>query len=135
MNAREMDALRAALAAEPSVQVAYVFGSAGRGEDSSASDVDVALLAGAELGLDRRARFSETLARALSFSRRVDVVDLRATSPVLMAEVVRDGVVVLERDREARIDFEMDAIRKFEDTRPLRRLQHELLREAGRGRA
>ncbi len=87
------------------------------------------------IDLDARARLSEALARALASSRHVDVVDLLTASPVLRAEVVRDGVVLVERDRIARFDFEMDAIRRFEDTRQLRRVQHDLLREATRGPA
>ncbi|HEU4581278.1 MAG TPA: hypothetical protein VFS67_23630 [Polyangiaceae bacterium] len=52
----------------------------------------------------------------------------------MAAEVVRDGVRLIERDPLVRFDFEMEAIRRFEDTRYLRRLQQELLREGARGR-
>lgn len=127
------DALRDVLAADSSVRLAYLFGSAARGEQGQRSDVDVAVLAEGPLGLESTALLAERLERAISFRCRVDVVDLRAASPVLAAEVVRDGIVLLERDAELRFGFEIDAIRRFEDTRPLRRAQHELLREAARG--
>jgi predicted nucleotidyltransferase len=127
------DALRDVLAADSSVRLAYLFGSAARGEQGQGSDLDVAVLAEGPLGLDSTARLAERLERAISFRHRVDVVDLRAASPVLAAEVVRDGIVLLQRDAELRFGFEIDAIRRFEDTRPLRRAQHELLREAARG--
>ncbi len=130
MQGDELAALRAALAP---MRLAYLFGSAARGEDQPGSDVDVAVLADEELSLNQLALLSETLAGALGAARRVDVADLRAASPVLCAEVVRDGVVLAERDPLDRFDFEMDAIRRFEDTRQLRRVQHELLREAARG--
>jgi predicted nucleotidyltransferase len=135
MDESLIEALRSALAADSTLRLAYIFGSVGRGEQGPASDVDVAILADHELGLARRAELAEVLARASSVGRRFDVVDLRTASPTLRAEVVRDGVVLIERDRLTRFDFEMDAIRRFEDTRPLRRVQHQLLREATRGPA
>jgi predicted nucleotidyltransferase len=135
MDERHISALRAALAEDPSVQVAYLFGYAARGEDATRSDIDVAVLADQSIHLRRQALLSEALGRITGEGYRVDVVDLRTASPVLCWEVVRDGVVLVERDRLTRFDFEMDAIRRFEDTRPLRRIQHELLREAARGSA
>lgn len=130
MQGDEVAALSAALA---HVRLAYLFGSAARGENQSGSDVDIAVLADEKLSLNQLARLSESLAGALGVARRVDVVDLRAASPVLCAEVVRDGAMLVERDPLERFDFEMNAIRRFEDTRQLRRIQHELLREAARG--
>lgn len=117
------------------MQVAYLFGSAARGEDAVGSDIDAAVLTDQRIDLRRQALLSESLGRVAGNGVRVDVVELRTASPVLCWDVVRDGVVLVERDRLARFDFEMDAIRRFEDTRPLRRIQHELLREAARGPA
>jgi uncharacterized protein len=129
-----LEPLRTVLERHDEISLAYLFGSVARSEHAESSDVDVAVLATNALSLDERGRLSEELARALGFSRAVDVIDLRDASPVLAAEVVRDGVTLVERDPRARFDFEMDAIRRFEDTRALRRLQHELLREGARGR-
>lgn len=113
----------------------YVFGSVARGEAAPTSDVDVALLTREPLGVRGAALLAEELARAIAYERRFDVLDLRDAPPALAAEVVREGVLLVERDPEARFDFETSAIRRFEDTRCLRRVQHELLREAARGRA
>jgi predicted nucleotidyltransferase len=120
------------LGADERVVLAYVFGSAGRGEAAPTSDVDVAIWAKRQLDLSELSLFAESLARAIEFCRRIDVIDLRLASPVLAAEVIRDGVPLVVRSAEARFDFETAAIRKFEDTKPLRRVQHDLLRE-GRG--
>jgi len=125
--------IHAALDERADVSLAYVFGSVARGEAGPESDVDVAVLAAAPLGLDGLSRLGEQLARAIDFSGRVDVVDLRDASPVLVAEVVKEGTCIVQRSAEARFDFEMDAIRRYEDTRELRRLQHDLLAEAARG--
>jgi len=115
------------------ILLGYLFGSIARGEAAEGSDLDLALYAAGPLDLEERARIAEEVGRALGFERKVDVVDLRSASPVLAAEVVRDGQRLIERDPLIRFDFEMDAIRRFEDTRPLRRLQQDLLREAARG--
>ncbi|MCC6213451.1 MAG: nucleotidyltransferase domain-containing protein [Polyangiaceae bacterium] len=128
-------ALRSALEAHEEVVLGYVFGSVARGEAAPTSDVDVALLNREPLGVRGAALLAEELARAIAYERRVDVLDLRDAPPALAAEVVREGVLLVERDPEARFDFETSAIRRFEDTRYLRRVQHELLREAARGRA
>jgi predicted nucleotidyltransferase len=128
-------ALRAVLESHAALRLAYLFGSVGRGSASEGSDIDVAVLAASALALEERARLADELSRAIDFRSSVDVVDLRSAPPLLVAEVVRDGVRLVDRDPPARFDFEMNAIRRFEDTRYLRRLQQELLREAARGGA
>jgi predicted nucleotidyltransferase len=132
---RVIDSFRSVLEPDERVLLAYVFGSLARGDASDGSDADVAVLAARELSLDERTRLGEQLGRAIGFERPVDLVDLRSASPVLAAEVVRDGERIVERDPLVRFDFEMGAIRRFEDTRGLRKLQQELLREGARGPA
>ncbi len=134
MSPASLSAIRALFEADERILLAYVFGSVARGEATAPSDLDVAVLASNELGLDERGRLSEAIARATGYERTVDLVDLRSAPPALAAEVVRHGERCFERDPLVRFDFEMAAMRRNEDTRPLRRLQHDLLREAARGR-
>lgn len=135
MAHEDLDALRSALSSREGISLAYLFGSVARAEGTSDSDLDVAVLAEHELRIEERSHLIEQLGRAIDFRRTVDVVDLRTAPPVLAAEVVHDGVLLFQRDPLVRFDFEMGAIRRFEDTRALRRLQHELLREGARGSA
>lgn len=102
------------------VLAAYVFGSVGRGEASATSDVDVGvLLTGgrprtlAELPVE----LQERLERALD--RKVDLVVLDGAPPDLLHRVLRDGVLVLERDRAARIEFEIQARNAYFDLKPI----------------
>ena len=128
-------ALRTALARRetPEIVLAYLFGSEARGEAAAGSDVDVGVLAMSPLDLLALGTLQETL--SLATGRQVDVVDLSAAPPLLLGEVAREGVPFLVKDREAQLDFELDALRRWEDTRFLRRQQQELLRErALRGR-
>lgn len=102
------------------VLAAYVFGSVGRGEASDASDVDVGVLlaggrprtlGGFPLGIQDR------LERALG--RKVDLVVLDGAPPDLLHRVLRDGVLVLEQDRVARIEFEIQARNAYFDLKPI----------------
>jgi len=133
MSEELIEALRTILGEDDSVVLAYAFGSVARGEGSHGSDLDVAVLTRAWLGPGGVALLAERIARALPHRHRIDLVDLRAASPVLAAEIVRDGVVVVERAADLRFDFEMRTVHRFEDTKALRRIQRRLLREAARG--
>jgi predicted nucleotidyltransferase len=94
-----LHALVGLLRTEPNVRLAVLFGSLARGEGHPQSDVDVLV------GLDR----SERLARARlalhlgeQLGRNVQLVSLEDAerSPLLLADVLRDGRVLVDRDGE-----------------------------------
>jgi predicted nucleotidyltransferase len=100
----------------------YLFGSVARGEAGPDSDVDVAVLygrpvnaglAGLKLGLagDLEARLG----------RRVDLVVLDHQPPDLVHRVLRDGLIVIENNRSARIRFEVSARNEYFDILPMLR--------------
>lgn len=98
---------------------AYLFGSEARGEAGRGSDVDIAVLYRNEppssldgLGLDLAAEIEDSLGRP------VDLVVLNRASPDLIHRVLRDGILVLETDRSARIRFEMKARAEYLDLLP-----------------
>ena len=111
---------------------AYLFGSYARGESAPESDVDVAVLfeqdpprnlAGLHLDL------ADDLSAAVGGP--VDLVVLNRAPADLIHRVLRDGVLILERDRAARVRFEVRARNAYFDLLPhLRRY-----RRAGRGLA
>jgi predicted nucleotidyltransferase len=99
---------------------AYLFGSVARGTDSSASDVDVGLLLReAPPGELNELRFAleGTLERALA--RRTQIVILNTATPDLVHRVLRDGRLLLDRDRAARILFEVRARNEYFDLLPI----------------
>jgi len=156
-----MARLQMALEGEAGVCLAYLFGSVARGDDGPTSrdgeaglcpaepergkvwkpsqgfhisDVDVAVWTSEPVGLFEIGALAERLGAALG--RRVDLVDLRAAPPLLCRQVVAEGELLLVRDPLFRFDFELEAVRRYEDTRPLRAQQQQLLKEtARRGRA
>src|SRR5437763_11253346 len=91
-----LSALRAALRTEHNVRFALLFGSAARGTDTPESDVDV-LVALREPSLERVVELGAKLTAATG--RGVDVVRLEdaQAEPSLLADVVADGRVLVDR--------------------------------------
>jgi len=116
--------LRGVLEARTDVVVAYLFGSAARGELRPSSDVDVAVLISvtADAGLPEATLASlETSLQAdlqEAAHRPVDLVILNHASPDLIHRVLRDGVLLIERDRSARIRFEVRSRNDYFDVLP-----------------
>lgn len=77
----------------PEIDLVILFGSRAAGEMHAESDIDLALRGRGPLDLVAMTNQVTQLLR----TDRVDVVDLRRASPVLMMEVVRGGVLLYER--------------------------------------
>ena len=119
----------AARAAGDAIVAAYLFGSVARGDDGAGSDVDVALLyqrdpppTFAALPL----RLEGDVERVLG--RPADVVTLNTAPVDLCARVLRDGVLLLDRDPSRRIAFEVRTRNVWFDSQPVlrtyRRMTH-----------
>jgi len=100
----------------------YLFGGEARGAPGPASDVDVAVLySGAlpsTLGSPALTLEGE-LERLLG--RTVDVIVLNSAPVDLVHRVLRDGRLVFEGDRSARIAFEVKARNEYFDLFPILR--------------
>lgn len=120
---------RQVLEAEPRLLVAYLFGSFGRGTASADSDLDVAVLFPERL--ERRLggpldSLRDAVERACR--RPCDLVDARAVPADLVHRILRDGILLVERDRAARVAFEVQRRNEYFDLLPI-------LREYRRGLA
>jgi predicted nucleotidyltransferase len=94
----------AALARElGGVQFALLFGSFGTPYFSGQSDVDVAVQFPQPLSLSARAKRVAALEAAIA--RNVDLVDLRATDPILALQVLSSGRPLLTNDTKAYHQF------------------------------
>ena len=114
--------------ADTNLVTAWLFGSFGRGDDRPGSDVDVAVLYRRTPAATFNAlplRLEEETERLLQ--RTTQVVVLNRASADLRARVLRDGVLVLDRDRSFRIRFEIRTRNEWFDILPIlreyRRLQ------------
>jgi len=101
------------------ISCVYLFGSRARGDAHLGSDTDVAVLyvQNPPLGLRGLALdLADDLQKALHAA--VDLVVLNHAAPDLIHRVLRDGILVCEFDRAARIRFEVDARRRYFDLLP-----------------
>lgn len=110
---------REALAAEPLVLAAYLFGSFVRGTASKDSDLDIAVLFAEPI--DARLggplyQLQDAVERACR--RRCDLIDARAAPADLVHRVLRDGQLLIERDRSARSAFEVARRNEYFDLLP-----------------
>jgi hypothetical protein len=119
---RAIETVRQFFAVEHHGTVAvYVFGSVARDTAGVGSDVDVAVLLAEDpprtlegLCLDLQDRLSEVLARP------VDLVVLNRAPADLVHRVLRDGVLVAETNRTARVAFEVQRRNEYFDLEPIR---------------
>ena len=104
------------------VVAAYVFGSVGRGSSQPLSDVDIAVLYATPpiSAVSGPASDTQRKLEAL-LGRPVDLVILNDAPADLVHRVLRDGEIVCETDRRARIAFEVDIRRRYLDLLPLLR--------------
>jgi predicted nucleotidyltransferase len=107
----------------PDLAAVYVFGSVARGSARADSDVDVGILyrktpaaTFANQAFDVAADLSEKLGRT------ADVVVMNGAPVDLVKRVLRDGHIVVERDRSARVAFEVRARNNYFDLLPILQL-------------
>jgi uncharacterized protein len=114
------------------VLVAYLFGSHAIGRAGPASDRDIAVLLGPGLTPRERGRWRLELIGRLIDAYRSDAIDLVVLNdapPLLRFEVVRVRHVLYNRDDEARVAFEVRAMREWFDWAPrYRRMQQARLK-------
>jgi hypothetical protein len=100
----------------------YLYGSQARDEARASSDVDLAILFGsppeatlAGLPLEIEAALESRIGRP------VQIVALEGAPADLVHRVLRDGRLLIENDRSARIRFEVAARNEYFDLEPVRR--------------
>ncbi len=118
-------------AADATVAAAYLFGSRARGDARPGSDVDIAVILGAELPPRERWRRRLALLEAAASELGSDAIDLvlleEAPAP-LAHRVVRDGRLLVDSDPRRRVAVVEDVFRRYLDEAPLRRALDEALR-------
>lgn len=120
----------AALAGElGGVQFALLFGSFGTPYFSGQSDVDVAVQFPQPLSLSARVKLVAALEAAIA--RNVDLVDLRATDPILALQVLSSGRPLVTNDTRAYHQFAVRTLSEYMDLKLDRRPVEEALVQGG----
>jgi uncharacterized protein len=120
------------------VVAAYVYGSVAAGTMTPRSDLDVALVLGTTLDPYERLLLELAIQAEVEDALQAVPVDVRAIdeAPLMVrGKIVQTGVLVYERDRRARVAFEVETRKRYFDFAPSARrlraafLQH--VREKG----
>lgn len=99
---------------EQAIMAAYLFGSYAEERQKISSDLDVALLLNEkEMDSFPLLSFISNLERKVGLN--ADVVILNNAGEILKFEIRRHGLLVFERTRERRIQFEMKSRKYYED--------------------
>lgn len=126
-----IDKAKACLATQQTLVAAWLFGSQARGTARPGSDVDIAVLGEHPLTLEQRLSLQLELEDALG-GPRVDLVDLRAVSPVLQFEALQ-GQRLLLRSPEQVACFSSLVGREYESAMALLKRGYRDRRDRGRG--
>ena len=116
----EQGGLVAFLGTQPDVIAAYLFGSLAQGRATLGSDVDIAVLlspADPESVWERQLQLIGEIERFAD--GQVEVAILNAAPPILQNQVLRYGRLLYERDRRARVEFEVRAGQVYADLKPM----------------
>jgi predicted nucleotidyltransferase len=116
----DLAAIAAAAARHDMIRTAWLFGSLARGDAHSTSDLDLAVLLAGPEDEHARAQLAE-LSLELerwSPSGRVDIVVLGPQGPVFRQRVLREGVLVLDRDVALRKTFQARTTIDYLDWKP-----------------
>lgn len=97
----------------------YIFGSYATGEVNKESDIDIAFLS------DRKIEKYDIFIKAQEISskvdKEVDLIDLKDSTTVFQNQVVRNGVVILDREPIEREKFEIVVLKKYMELNELRK--------------
>lgn len=122
------------------VKFAYLFGSHAKGLARGLSDIDIAVFVDeGAVGNKRycyglKAEIMADLMRALN-TNKVDLAVLNEAGPFLSLQVIKHGRLIYCADGDARRDFWINTMRRYDDAKRLMDIQHGYMRkriEAGR---
>lgn len=114
------------------VLLAYLFGSYAKDEAKTGSDVDIAVLLDPSLQGEELYDVYRNLflgIRGTINTERFDLVVLNRAPLALKFEIITQGRLIFAKKEEILNCFEMEVIRKFQDTAHLRKVQNQYLKE------
>ena len=128
---KEMEDIIAILDQQPSVLFAYLFGSKAKGNANKRSDWDIAVyFEGPKKKGEDWPVFNLEAVLSRAVKGEVQVMSLNDSLPPLLAfEIVKDGIILIDRDPDFRLDFENRMLRRYHDWQYFLRRQVESERQ------
>ena len=110
----------------PDIAAVYLFGSVAKGTALPDSDVDIGVLYQSPPPPTLMAQpFAEEAYLAERFARPVQIIVMNRAPADLVHRILRDGMLVLERDKSRRIAFEVRSRNEYFDLLPMLRAYRE----------
>jgi predicted nucleotidyltransferase len=107
---------------KPGIAAVYLFGSVAKGTARGDSDVDVGVLYRVAPPLTLFGQpFADEADLAEQLARPVQVIVMNRAPADLVHRILRDGILVLEPDKSARIAFEVRSRNEYFDLLPMLR--------------
>ena len=118
---------------DPRIQVAYLYGSRSKGNQTTLSDIDIAVLLSElpENMLDYHLDLMDRISKVMGDD--VDLVILNTAPPLLRYQVIKHGTVLYSREEKTRVEFEAKATGEYLDfSRRRKRYDEGLMEEISR---
>lgn len=110
--------IRSVLKKEADIVLAYLFGSAARGEMTSLSDIDIGILFNSRINAMRRYDIKlELMGEISSVSgiNKIDIIDMEKGSALLNYNIIKHGKILKSEDENMRVHFETSILSKYLD--------------------
>jgi len=134
MNKRVLTKISKFFVGHRKVAAVYFYGSRAKGAAVEKSDLDLAVLFHNPLKDSGRVlKMGVELQKLLGNTVSVDLREVHLDlSPVFLREVISQGKVIFCRDEEARVEFEVKAMRIIDDSEKIRRINLYYLKKSFR---
>ncbi|MHB1337099.1 MAG: type VII toxin-antitoxin system MntA family adenylyltransferase antitoxin [Candidatus Humimicrobiaceae bacterium] len=108
------------------ISTIYLFGSFAKNFNRKDSDIDIAVLF--KKNLDKLERFNLVLEFVLELENilgeKIDIIDIENADPFFIHQVMLGKIIVIDKDTERRVSFEVDKRRTFFDMQPFYELYY-----------
>jgi len=108
------------------VSTVYLFGSFAKNFTQKDSDIDIAVLF--KKNLDKLVRFNLVLEFALDLEnilgKKIDIIDMENADPFFIHQVMLGKIIIIDKDTERRVSFEVEKRRTFFDLQPFYELYY-----------
>lgn len=101
------------------IKFAFIFGSFASKQMTPSSDLDIAIFFYNTLDFNEINELKEKLAGALR--KEVDIVVLNSASPIIKMQVLKKGILIINRDPKTYNEFFMKTMNEYDDLKSIRK--------------